>query len=128
MAGSEHAEGGYKEISSILLTNSALRYEPKCGGREGVAGSQPTSAYFGSNSIFNVWEQVRKTGSRHVKEARSLTLKYQQQKKIKAMIKEDYEWRSAQFHSMTHLLMDIFSFFTRLCAICVKVCKIRYFS
>ncbi len=25
------------------LTNSALAYEPKCGGREGVAGSQPMS-------------------------------------------------------------------------------------
>ncbi len=26
------------------LTNSALVYEPKCGGRGGVAGSQPMSA------------------------------------------------------------------------------------
>jgi hypothetical protein len=26
-----------------LLTNSALVYEPKCGGRGGVAGSQPVS-------------------------------------------------------------------------------------
>jgi hypothetical protein len=31
--------GGYKEMSYIL----ALVYEPKCGGREGVPGSQPMS-------------------------------------------------------------------------------------
>ncbi len=40
--------GGYKEMSS-RLTNSALVYEPKCGGRGGVAGSQPMStAVYGS--------------------------------------------------------------------------------
>ncbi len=44
------------------LTNSALVYEPKCGGREGVAGSQPMSTAVHrspnklgrSNSIFNL--------------------------------------------------------------------------
>jgi hypothetical protein len=37
--------GGHKEMSSILLSNSALVYEPKCGGMGvgGVAGSQPMS-------------------------------------------------------------------------------------
>ncbi len=37
--------GGHKEMSSILLINSALVYEPKCGGMGvgEVAGSQPMS-------------------------------------------------------------------------------------
>ncbi len=35
--------GGYQEMSSILAGNSALVYEPKCGGR-GVAEPQPMSA------------------------------------------------------------------------------------
>jgi hypothetical protein len=53
--------GGCKEMSSILLTNSALLYEPKCGGRGEVAGSQPMNTavhrspnkLWRSNSIFN---------------------------------------------------------------------------
>jgi hypothetical protein len=51
------------------LTNSALVYEPKCGGREGVAGSQPMSTalhrspnkLWRSNSIFNLWN-IRTAG------------------------------------------------------------------
>jgi hypothetical protein len=35
---STYCPGGYKEMSSIWLTNSALVYEPKCGG----GGSQPS--------------------------------------------------------------------------------------
>jgi hypothetical protein len=30
--------GGHKEMSSILLTNRALVYEPKCGGRGELRG------------------------------------------------------------------------------------------
>jgi hypothetical protein len=45
----------------VTTTNSALVYEPKCGGRRGVAGSQPMSIaarrslneLWRSNSIFN---------------------------------------------------------------------------
>jgi hypothetical protein len=45
------------------LTNSPLVYEPKCGDRWGVAGSQPMSAAvhrspnkrWRSNSTFNLW-------------------------------------------------------------------------
>ncbi len=51
---------GYKEMS--LLTNSALVYEPNCGGRGRVAGSQPMSTavhrspnkLWRSNSSFNL--------------------------------------------------------------------------
>ncbi len=55
---------GYKDMSSILETNSALVYEPKCEERGGVAGSQPMSTavhrspnkLWRSNSIlFNLW-------------------------------------------------------------------------
>ncbi len=45
------------------LTNSALVYEPICGGRGGLAGSQPMSTavhrspnkLWRSNSVFNLW-------------------------------------------------------------------------
>ncbi len=55
--------GGNKEVSSIQLTNSALVYEPKCGGRGRVAWSQPMSTalyrspnqLWRSNSILNLW-------------------------------------------------------------------------
>jgi hypothetical protein len=41
-------------MSSIWLTNSALVYEPRCGGRGGVAGSQPmnTAVYTGAQINF----------------------------------------------------------------------------
>ncbi len=35
--------GGHKKCRLSWLTNSALVYEPKCGGRGGFAGSQPMS-------------------------------------------------------------------------------------
>ncbi len=35
--------GVTKRCRPSWLTNSALGYEPKCGGRGGVAGSQPMS-------------------------------------------------------------------------------------
>jgi hypothetical protein len=38
--------GGYKEMSSISATNCVLAYEPKYGGRGGVARSQHQSTYF----------------------------------------------------------------------------------
>ena len=40
-------QGGYKEMSFILADNNAIVYEfyePKCGGRGRVAGSQPMSS------------------------------------------------------------------------------------
>jgi hypothetical protein len=37
-------QGVTKRCRLSWLTNSALVYEPKCGGGEGVAGSQPMSA------------------------------------------------------------------------------------
>jgi hypothetical protein len=59
-------EMGHKEMSSIFADQyrpSILVYEPKWGGRGGVAGSQPTSTavqrstnkLWRSNSIFNLW-------------------------------------------------------------------------
>jgi hypothetical protein len=65
-------QGGCKEMSSILLTNSALVYEPKYGGRGGVAASQPMSTavhwsqnkLWRFNSIFNLWMKgTEKEGS-----------------------------------------------------------------
>jgi hypothetical protein len=52
-----------KRCRLAWLTNSALVYEPKCGGRGGFAGSQPVSTavhrspnkLWRSNSIFNLW-------------------------------------------------------------------------
>jgi hypothetical protein len=38
-------------MSSILLTNSTLVYEPKCGERGGVAGSQPMSTAIHRNQM-----------------------------------------------------------------------------
>ncbi len=43
------------------LTNSALVYEPKCGDRGEVAGSQPMSAAVNmspNNSIFDLWRRI----------------------------------------------------------------------
>jgi hypothetical protein len=61
----EPTAGGYKEMSSILvswLTNSGFGCEPKVGVRGGVAGSQPMSKavhrspnkLLRFNSIFNL--------------------------------------------------------------------------
>ncbi len=56
-------QGVTKSCSLSWLTNSALVYEPKCGGRGGVAGSRPMSVQlctwspnilWRSNSIFNI--------------------------------------------------------------------------
>ncbi len=60
-------QGAAKRCRLSWLTNSTLVYEPNCGGREGVAGSQPMSTaavhrspnkLWRSNSIFNQWCQV----------------------------------------------------------------------
>ncbi len=56
-------EGVTKRCRLSWLTNSVLVYEPKCGGRGGIAGSQPISTavhrspnkLWRSNSIFNLW-------------------------------------------------------------------------
>ncbi len=62
-----HTQGVTKRCRLSWLTNSALVYEPKCGGRGGgVAGSQPISTavhrspnkLWRSNSIFNLWSQM----------------------------------------------------------------------
>jgi hypothetical protein len=67
-----HIERFKQEVTKICslswLTNSALVYELKCGRRGGVAGSQPMSTVvhrspnklWRSNSISNLWVQVRK--------------------------------------------------------------------
>jgi hypothetical protein len=55
-------QGVTKRCRLSWMTNSALVYEPKCGGRGGVAGSQPMSTavhrspnkLWRSNSIFNL--------------------------------------------------------------------------
>ncbi len=57
--------GVTKRCRLSWLTNSTLVYEPKCGGRGGVAGSQPMSTavhrcpnkLWRSDSIFNPCEQ-----------------------------------------------------------------------
>jgi hypothetical protein len=57
--------GCYREMSSILADHCSLVNEPNCGGRGGVAGSQPMSTavhrspnkLWRSNSIFNPWAQ-----------------------------------------------------------------------
>jgi hypothetical protein len=54
--------GGYKKMSSHLLTNSAIIYEPKCGGRSGFLPMSTTvhrspKKLWRSNSIFNFWFQ-----------------------------------------------------------------------
>ncbi len=56
-------QGVTKRCRLSWLTNSALVYEPECGGSGGVAGSQPMSTavhrspnkLWRSNSIFNLW-------------------------------------------------------------------------
>ena len=51
------SRGSQRDVLS-WLTNSALVYEPKNGGREGVAGSQPmsTAVYMEPKySIFKQW-------------------------------------------------------------------------
>ncbi len=50
-------QGVTKRCRLSWLTISALLYEPQCGGRGGVAGSQPMSPkkLWKSNSIFNLW-------------------------------------------------------------------------
>ncbi len=56
-------QGVTKRCRLSYLINSALVYEPKCGGRGGVAGSQPMSTavhrspnkLWRSISIFNLW-------------------------------------------------------------------------
>jgi hypothetical protein len=61
-------KGVTKRCRLSWLTNSALVYEPKCGGRGGVAGSQPMSTavhrspnkLWRSSSIFNLWLWCRK--------------------------------------------------------------------
>jgi hypothetical protein len=48
------------------LTNSALAYDPKCGGRVGVAGSQPMSraVHRSPNKLWrsNLWSHERSKG------------------------------------------------------------------
>jgi hypothetical protein len=66
-----HLQGVSKRCRLSWLTNSALVYEPKCGGRGGVAGSQPMSTavhrspqkLWRSNTIFNLWALVYCAGS-----------------------------------------------------------------
>ncbi len=63
--------GLQRDVVHFWLTNSALVYEPKCGGKGVVAGSQPMSTavhrnpnkLWRSSSIFNLsLEEMRRGG------------------------------------------------------------------
>ncbi len=62
-------QGVTKRCRLSQSTNSPLVYEPECGGRGGVAGSQPMSTavhrspneLWCSNFIINLWVKILKT-------------------------------------------------------------------
>ncbi len=64
-------QGVTKRCRLSCLTYSALVNEPKCGGRGGVAGSQPMSTgvhrsqkkHWRSNSVFNLWVYYERVSS-----------------------------------------------------------------
>jgi hypothetical protein len=67
-------QGVAKRCHLSCLTNSALVHESKCGGREGVSGSQLMSTavhkslnkHWRSNSIFNLCSYRTDFGLRHI--------------------------------------------------------------